>query len=173
MEIIYKYAKEDTRAMEKTCITLRRTAVLLLALCLLCAPRAIKADDNTSFSPEIAGSLDLNSSEWLSTGLNRALLTELMFLELGIKDYIDINDYSITESMVCKTDIAIVIAICGTYNTLIVFYTPEFDFAQYSFLSESNFTAVALNLAQNTDNIYINEDDDLETALGIIDAAFN
>ena len=94
----------------------------------------------------------------------------LFLFEMGTNNTISIDEYSVSDSLVCKNENTLSVAICGKKDSLMIFYAPEMSYASY--LRMENYT---IDVLQNSLNLIypevrINTKEALQQALDLIGA---
>ena len=145
--------------------------LLILAIMLFCWQGSYAEAIQTEC--KLATAVDWSAEEWFETAENRALLTMLFLFEMGANNTISVDEYSVSDSLVCKNENTLSIAICGNKDSLMIFYAPELPYASY--LSMEKYT---IDVLQNSLNLIypevkLNTKEALEQALDLIGTMYS
>ena len=153
------------------------SAILALVLVFSVAG-ACFAETSTSsavkFEPKLADAMKYDADKYMSTSLNRALVTVLLFLQLTGDKVYTTDDYSLIDSMVAEQKGIITVALLGEKNTLVMLYAPGTGVASHMTLSATSKTTIEAILKEggNTE-VYTNSIDDLKTVLEMLKEVLN
>lgn len=150
------------RKNRKTILAL--TMMIVFSLSLLSGGLA----DNVSFKCNLANAVEYDTKGWERSSSNRALLTVLLAFDLLLNTDVSFDEFLLGESVFAVTGDTITIAIAGKNRGLIIFYTPEVQFAQYTTISQNACLELYAVLSANCDSAYLNDADDLNTELNLI-----
>ncbi len=122
---------------------------------------------------KLATAVDWSAEEWFETAESRALLTMLFLFEMGANNTISIDDYSVSDSLVCKNDGILSIAICGKNDSLMIFYEPEMPYASYLVMEKYTIDVLQNSLNLIYPDVTINTSEALQQALDLIGTMIN
>ena len=120
------------------------------------------------FEASLVDGSGFSAKQWISSDYSRAMFTVLMAYELSIRENLALNDYSIAQSVVAlSSDGILTAAICGTQDTLLIFYNPADikDKAQYTKMSKVDFSDLYNLMKTRNDKVHINDAGSLKRAL--------
>lgn len=152
---------------------MKKIVALILALVMLClVSSSLASSDLVDYKFELANGLGYSAKEWCSSELNRAMLTILFSYELYVDGKLDMDNYSIGDSVVClftdQTTIAVFIT--GTKDTLLIFFTPSMSYSQYCFMPKATVTQITNSLS-DWGTMYPNTASGISQAAQIITSA--
>lgn len=126
------------------------------------------SSDPIPFESSLVDGADFTAKQWFSTDYSRATFTIMLIYELSVRENLSLTDYSIAESVVGMTSDGILsVAICGTKDTLLIFYIPSNtqNKAQYMKMSKVDFSDLYSLMKTQNDETYINDTASLQKAL--------
>ena len=129
--------------------------------------------DATQMECKLASSVDWSADEWFETEENRAFLTMLFLFEMGTNNTISIDKYSVSDSLVCKNENILSIAICGKNDTLMVFYEPNIPYASYLLMKQYPIEDLQYSLSALYPEVKLNSSEALQQALDLLQTMYN
>ena len=129
--------------------------------------------DATQIECKLASSVDWSSDEWFETAESRAFLTMLFLLEMGTNNTISIDDYSVRNSLVCKNESILSIAVCGDNDTLLIFYEPNISYASYLLMQPYPISDLQYSLSALYTEVEKNTSEALQQALDLLQTMYN
>ena len=148
------------------------SAILVLVLALSVTTAGLAADP-IKFEPTMTKIFDYDQSTWMSTKLNRALITVTMYLDLNLAKEITTDDFSPFNSMVAKVGGHVVVVLVGNKGVLAASYNPTTKAADYQIFGSLGHDSAKKVLQDNSDTVYENADEDITTVTQIIKEALN
>ena len=149
------------------------TLALVLLLSAACVALADTKTSATEFDPKLAGAMNYDADKWMSTDLNRSMLTILLFLQLTVDKTFTTDDFSIHDSMVAEKDGILTVALLGQSRTLIIVFAPIAKYASWMTFSTGSKSAVEKTLKDTNTTVYTNTDTGLKSALEILQSVMN
>lgn len=122
---------------------------------------------------KLASSVDWSANEWFETEENRALLTMLFLFEMGTNSTISIDKYTVSNSLVCKNENILSIAICGKSDTLMIFFEPDIPYASYLLMQPYSIDDLQYSLTALYPEIKLNTSEALQQALDLLQTMYN
>ena len=154
--------------------TWMRILALLTAVMISVSCTALADDDDPiTFSTTLVDAMDYSRSDWMKDETNRALVTVLLMVAALAESGLSADDYTITDSVVAYSDETICIAICGTKDTLIIFYTPSVKFGQYTKIGKVTKSQMYTIMKDTNTMAYENSASAISTVLDMLMEAFN
>jgi len=129
--------------------------------------------DAVQMECKLASAVDWSSDEWFETEESRAFLTMLFLFEMGTNRTISIGKYSINDSLVCKNENILSIAICGENDTLMIFYEPDIPYASYLLVKQYPIDDLQYSLSVLYPDIRLNTNGALQQAIDMIQTMYN
>ena len=148
------------------------SAILVLVLALSVTTASL-ADDPIKFEPTMTKIFDYDVDTWLSTKLNRALITVTLYLDLNLAKEITTDDFGPFNSMVAKVGDHVVIVLVSDKGVLAASYSPTTKTADYQRFASLTHDSAKKVLQENSDAVYENADEDITTVTQIIKEALN
>lgn len=142
---------------------------LFLSVCFL--PNSLA--DSVPIPCQLVEAVDWSANEWISTPENRAFLTVLFLFEMETGNIISIDDYYASESIVCKNDDVLSIAICGKKNSIMIFYRPSIHYASYLVMEQYTVDTLKSSLDHIYEEVYINTTTAMQEALELLETIYN
>lgn len=152
---------------------MRRLIVALVIPIIMLACCQHSFADATQMDCKLASSVDWSSEEWFETEESRAFLTMLFLFEMGTNNTISIDKYSVSDSLVCRNENILSIAICGKSDTLMIFYEPDLPYASYLLMKQYSIDDLQYSLSALYPEVKLNTSEALQQALDLLQTMYN
>lgn len=117
---------------------------------------------------KLVNAVNWSADEWFETAENRALLTMLFVYEMGANNTIAIDEYSVSDSLVCKNESLLSVAICGNKDSIMIFYTPDLPYAKFLPMEKYTIDTIQNTLELIYPEVKLNSKEALQQALDLI-----